>query len=86
MLRDENISMNYKHPWISRTIRCLSCRKQCYFKRARQTNSPEHWSKHHKIKWNVEENVEIHIINLLATNLVSSSVKTVNKRLDYGLT
>ena len=50
MVPAKNISTNYKHPWINRTIKCLSRRKQRNFKRARRTNSPDHWLEYHKIK------------------------------------
>ena len=76
----KNVSTNYKHPWINRTIKCLSRRKQCYFKRARQTNSPEHWLEYHKIKVECRRECR-NTYNKYITNLVSSSDKTVNKRL-----
>ena len=80
MVPAKNISTNYKHPWINRTIKRLSRRKQRYFKRAKQTNSPEHWLEYHKIKVECRRECQ-NTYNKYITILVSSTDKTVNKRL-----
>ena len=63
------------HPWINRTIKGLSSRKQCYFKRARQTNSPEHWLEYHKIKVECRRECQ-NIYNKYITNLVQWRIYT----------
>ena len=53
-------------------------------RRAGQTNSPKYWLEHHKIKMECRRECQ-NSYNKSITNLVSSSDRTVNERLDYGL-
>ena len=80
MVPTKNATTRHKHPWINRTIRRLSRKKQRYFNRAKETNLPGHWTEYHKVKTESRRECR-NAYNKYITDLVSPSDKTANKRL-----